>query len=251
MTATTAPAATVAPASQNLAFTLEDMYIGYDAVQFPDEYLDRLRVRLASGAYLPIVYRGYIDSTSAPTQGNTHHHSYNIASSSINAAYCVLREHDYASSLQFPVNTENFVRGGESLISAHYRFAAYEESPSLGRTDATLRWQARVNNVQHPQYPGRVSDALQRIAYMSSKDSGFAFESRQAFYQAFAIFPLLLSMPDESVSMMAGYDSRGVSSTLSFDFSGLTSGARKVSTMILDVSRELRISAGRSCVVVY
>eukprot|EP00965_Chrysotila_dentata_P053148 1763810-Pleurochrysis_carterae.AAC.1 len=63
------------------------MYLGYDAVQFPDEYLDRLRSRLASGAYLPIVYRGYIDSTSAPTSGTTHHHSYNIASSSINAAY--------------------------------------------------------------------------------------------------------------------------------------------------------------------
>eukprot|EP00965_Chrysotila_dentata_P128315 4242284-Pleurochrysis_carterae.AAC.1 len=57
MTATGNPTATVAPASQNLSFTLEDMYIGYDAVQFPDEYLDRLRARLASGAYLPIVYR--------------------------------------------------------------------------------------------------------------------------------------------------------------------------------------------------
>eukprot|EP00965_Chrysotila_dentata_P005729 188708-Pleurochrysis_carterae.AAC.1 len=31
MTATAEPDAAVAPASQNLAFTLEDMYLGYDA----------------------------------------------------------------------------------------------------------------------------------------------------------------------------------------------------------------------------
>eukprot|EP00965_Chrysotila_dentata_P041659 1381411-Pleurochrysis_carterae.AAC.1 len=80
------------------------------------------------------------------------------------------------------MNVENYVRNSESLISQHYKFLSFENSTNLGRTDGALRWYAKINNVQHPQYPARISDALQRIAYISSKDNGFAFESRQAFY---------------------------------------------------------------------
>eukprot|EP00965_Chrysotila_dentata_P205103 6182752-Pleurochrysis_carterae.AAC.1 len=53
-------------------FSLSNMALTYDAVSFPESYMQALRSRLASGAYLPWVYRTYVDSNSSPTSANSH-----------------------------------------------------------------------------------------------------------------------------------------------------------------------------------
>eukprot|EP00965_Chrysotila_dentata_P011815 387512-Pleurochrysis_carterae.AAC.1 len=168
-------------AAQTLDFQMSNMFLGYDAISLPPAYMQMLRERLATGSYLPIVYRTYLDSNSAPSAANSHTHAYNIASSSINRVYAVLRLSDYSSKVSAGLDLGSGAVGSDSVVSGYFAFKSFEKNRS-DTHDADLRYKFRVNNVSHPQYDATTTCALQRLAYLAPNSQGLSLETRRGFH---------------------------------------------------------------------
>eukprot|EP00965_Chrysotila_dentata_P029755 989017-Pleurochrysis_carterae.AAC.1 len=151
----------------------------YDCVSMPETYMTRLNSRLASGDYLPICFQTYVDSESSSTNTSTHTQQYNLASSSVNKVYCVLRNASYSSAPTKPVSFESDAHAQEGVVSSYYAFKSFESTPD---TDS-LQYSFRLNSVQHPQFKAGTSTALIIIAGMSH--GGTLVSSRGAFEKAY------------------------------------------------------------------
>ena len=84
----------------------------------------------------------------------------------------------------------------------------------------------KVNSVMHPQYECHERDAIWDTAYgqdyVNGPNAGNQIESRAAWFESKAIFPLNLNLTDGPLQLMSGYDSRGHSSFVEFNINGLT-----------------------------
>ena len=125
-----------------------------------------------------------------------------------------------------------------------------------------LKYYFTVSNTRHPQFEANILDAAADLSYMTdsvgTSARGHMVTSLNHFNNGTCVFPLCLCLPGQGPSLSTGYNTRGASTTMTFDVTGQTipaaSSASQVtaalSTFVLvESSAELRISGNRMCAV--
>lgn len=255
-TVTTAPTAVDAALC---TYSVNDIMVTMDAVSMQDEelYNTLTRARIEEVGYVSYYFKEYYTFNVAGQTATSINTRANVSSSSIDKLYGVLRTSTYADGgkAAFTLPTAAVVLG-DTAISPFMRFQSYDTATAANATadpdnekDNDLRFQFSVGNVKHPQYSARVSQAIERLVYASPTGTVLT-TSRTSFNQAHGVFVCPLCVLGEPYSVRSGYDSRGVSSQITWDVSGLkNAGVAVTSTLVVETTKELRVSAGRSTVV--
>lgn len=247
---------TVAADATACSYTVKDIQVVCDSVSFSNEDLYRslLAERMESQGYVSVFFKDYHVFNLAGQTASALNLRANVSSSSIDMLYGVLRKSTYANgnlpSFELPSNA---VVLGDTNVSPYFRFlsldTAIDSTAVTNESDQNLRYQFSVGNVKHPQFQAKISNAIERLAYCTPTGNIMA-TSRTAFNQAAATFVCPLALLGEPVGVRSGYDSRGVSSQITWDISGLANaGAAVTATLVVEVTKELRVSQGRSVVV--
>ena len=124
------------------------------------------------------------------------------------------------------------------------------------------RYQFRLNGVAHPQMKNDVLGALHELAMCADKvhqeSTGNMVTSIGQWHAGAFIVPLCLNHPGEGVSVISGFDSRGIQSSITLEVSGQTmptasaaSGTtNQISTTVLaEMTSTLFIGLGKSLAV--
>lgn len=238
-----------------LGYTISNLYFTVDSLCFDPMYDAMLRERLSSDGTLPITFPSWysFSTNNAHGGGGTSTSSssqFSLATQSMCNIYTVTRDATYNTPGQLATAMVSDVlsSGFETKYFTFQSFDSGADADTKGRLDGTLRYQYEINSVPYPTYRAPKSEAIFNTFYDSATlhdKVGNSVTSRQAFDTAKCVFPLTLTLPGEYVGVIAGMDTRGVSSHMSFNVSGATvTGNVNVFTAIKCQST-LLIGAGR------
>ena len=250
--------ATVTPPS----YTVSNPYFTIDSCVLPDAYNELLRRRLMQDEYLPINYKEYYTFINSGVTSSSYSNRFALSSGCINALYAVQRldSHNIFGA------TTNLAKssGSRSPIGAvgagvegkFFTYGTFKDGDDF--VDGTFRFQFSINNVNMPQFLATNKYAMSNLAFVNNKltprAAGILVASESAFCDAQAVYTCSLSHPDLSMKVMSGLNSRGINSQFYFNAQGLkgTSISTGMSCVVIaDTTAQLRITAGRSCSVVW
>ena len=264
------------PASAgNLSYSISNMFFTVDSIVVGDTYNQLLRNKLmGAGAFLPLNYKEYYTFTSDGIASTSYTNRFSLSAGSIDKLYAVQRRSSGPTSyrtigpatLLSPTATSNsssLEAVGNAFIGKYFTFISAKGDQN-DMLDGTLRYQWSVNNVQHPQYLARNSEAMADLAYTNDKlgfnATGILPSSPSSFCRAMAVYTLQLNHPELGLSVQSGYNSRGINSTMSFAMQGLGVETEKgdggvgtnsnvESLICVETTSQLRISAGKALAV--
>tara|TARA_B110000027_G_scaffold56574_1_gene61301 strand:+ start:66 stop:524 length:459 start_codon:yes stop_codon:yes gene_type:complete len=142
-------------------------------------------------------------------------------------------------------------------------FFNFKSFNSANKTNGTLRYQWQVNGISHPQHRATVLEACHDLtmitAQSSQSGSGNMVTSLTHYQNGNFVIPLVLNVPSAGPGTMTGFNSRGGNSTFNISITGQvipTADANAQTTnqisttVIAETTCELRISSGKSILVV-
>lgn len=260
-------------AAGSLSYSISNMYFTVDSIVVGDTYNQLLRNKLmGAGSFLPLNYKEYYTFTQDGIASTSYTNRFSLSAGSIDKLYAVQRGSSGAWAYNVAgvatCNAPAVVDGvsslehvGDILTGKYFTFVAAKGGAS-DMTDGTLRYQWSVNNVQHPQYLARNSEAMADLAYTNDKlgftANGIIPASPTAFCRSMAVYTLQLNHPELGLSVQSGYNSRGINSTMSFAMQGLSSDLARQgvgatsniqSLICVETTSQLRISAGKALAV--
>ena len=257
----------------NLSYTISNMFFTVDSIVVGDTYNQLLRNKLmGAGSFLPLNYKEYYTFAQDGIASTSYTNRFSLSAGSIDKLYAVQRGSSGgwaynvigAATCNAP-NVEDGISSlehlGDPLTGKYFTFISAKGGAS-DMTDGSLRYQWSINNVQHPQYLARNSEAMADLAYTNDKcgfnANGIIPSSPTAFCRSMAVYTLQLNHPELGLSVQSGYNSRGINSTMSFAMQGLSSNLAKQgigntsniqSLICVETTSQLRISAGKALAV--
>jgi len=230
-----------------------------ETVSFGPMYTRLLQERLANEPYLSISFKEYSLFNQHGTSSTAHDVHFSLSASSIDALYCTFRDTNYQNG---GCRTRQY-QGAvftDANLSNYFNFRSFN---SANKTNGTLRWQAQVNSVSHPQHRATVLEACHDLTMVNAQSSltgaGNMVTSLTHYQNGNFIIPLILNVPSAGPGTMTGFNSRGGNSTFNFSIQGQvvpTADANAqttnqiTTTVIAETTSELRISSGKSILVV-
>ena len=235
----------------NPTFSASEIYSTVDVLSMPEIYSQLVRERLATNGSISFNYKDFLSFSLPGQSGDTASISFNLSAQSLDKIYVVMRDSSYNAGTPNPgfKLSDEAVAFGDANLSSYFRFRTFDSTSSH---DGTASYQFNLNNVSWPQYRMRVSDALYNMAYCADIDrrDGLIVQSRLAAHQAYGVFICPLSLTDEGVGLLSGYDCRGVNSTFRFDAQGLVSGEKAVFA-VAEVTKTLVIGPGQQLSIMH
>lgn len=243
----------------SLTYTTSNMFFTVDSIVVGDTYNQLLRNKLmGQGSFIPLNYKEYYTFTNDGLSSANYTTRFSLSAGSIDKMYAVQRATGF-DTIGLAVNNNPTSDSNESvlehvgqnaLVGKYFAFIADKDGSD--DADGTLRYQWTVNNVQHPQYQARNSEAMADIAYCQDKlgfgNVGTMISSPSTFCRSMAVYTLQLNHPELGISVQSGYNSRGINSTLSFAMSGVQT-TNKQNMVVVETTSQLRISAGKALAV--
>ena len=300
------------PGIKPASYQIDDIYWTVDTISVDQAYGDMLRGKIAQYGYISLLFKEYYTFFKSGWQTKNDQHRFSLAAGSMDKVYSVLRDADYNRGCR---QAHTHLYELDHCYSPMFRFicpslldkhnygvpyvptllkniagetlpvgtvtAAYPPRPSWHfDRDTNMSFNYKVNSVMHPQYECHERDAIWDTAYgqdnVNGPNAGNQIESRAAWFEHKAIFPLNLNLTDGPLQLMSGYDSRGHSSFVEFNINGLTHGCMDsdctnnyqytmkpgggeddlamfphglTTTTIVETTSELRVGAGLSLAV--
>ena len=238
--------------NHQLNYAIRNLYATIDTISIDQLYGDLLRKRLNEQGYVSLLMKEYytyamsgINTTSANTR-------FALSAGSIDKVYAVLRNDNYSSRHMDAHEVDGAVLN-DAMVANYFTYPTYDSQTTR---DGTLRYQWVVNGVAHNQYQAAVSDAAFDLSYannLGETNTGHLVNSRVMFNDSMGVFTLLLNMPDESIQVQTGLDSRSVSSQMELKFTGLNipAGNSVNCFVVACVTQEVRIGQGLSLAVAH
>lgn len=265
--------ATQTTAAASLAYNISNMYFTIDSIVVGDTYNQLLRNKLmGAGSFLPLNYKEYYTFSQEGIASTSYTNRFSLSAGSIDKLYAVQRgskgnwKYDVIGPATCNVpaaadGVSSLEHIGDVLTGKYFTFVSGKGGAS-DMTDGNFRYQWSINNVQHPQYLARASEAMADLAYTNEKvgfnANGIIPASPSAFCRAMAVFSLQLNHPELGLSVQSGYNSRGINSTMSLSIQGLSSSEARggvtadsnvQSLICVETTSQLRISAGKALAV--
>ena len=244
--------------AQQVSFQLDNIYFTCDSVVPPASYNALLRERLQMEP-IKINYKSYYTFDLASITAGASTNRFSLSSGSIDCVSAVYRDQSYSTTgikgaiLADAQNTDSFVAN-------YFRFRSY--NPAVGAK--SMRYNAKINNIQHPQYEADSLEALVDVAYNADKLRswwGNLITSRASFEDGLFQAGILLNCPsDLGVALKSGIDSSGMSSVMAFQASGQVipaAGADQADTgainclVMVETTQSLVVELGKMAVVEY
>jgi hypothetical protein len=230
-----------------------------ETVSFGPMYTRLLQERLAKEPYLSIAFKNYHLFNNHGTTSTAHDMRFSLSASSIDAFYCLFREGSY----QTPgVRTRQY-QGALFTDANLANFFNFKSFNSDNKTNGTLRYQWQVNAVSHPQHRATVLEACHDLTMLTAQSSmggtGNMVTSLTHYQNGNFVIPLILNVPSAGPGTMTGFNSRGGNSTFNISIQGQvvpTANAASQTTgqisttIVAETTSELRISSGKSILVV-
>lgn len=256
-----------------LSYTIRNMFFSVDSIVVGDAYNQLLRSKLmGAGSFLPLNYKEYYTFSHDGISSTSYSNRFSLSAGSIDKLYAVQRGSlgtwAYNAIGAATCNAPAVADGvspleaiGDPLVGKYFTFVSAKGGAS-DSLDGALRYQWSINNVQHPQYLARMSEAMADMGYTNGKTgfdtNGIIPSSPSAFCRSMAVFSLQLNHPELGLSVQSGYNSRGINSTMSFAMQGLSSSLARggvsatsniQSLVCVETTSQLRISAGKALAV--
>jgi hypothetical protein len=243
-------------------YVVNNPYFTIDSCVLPDAYNELLRRRLMQDEYLPINYKEYYTFINSGITSSSYSNRFALSSGCINALYAVQRLDSHnvfgaatnlakSSGARSPIGAVGAGVAGKFFTYGTFKAGADYE-------DGTFRFQFSINNVNMPQFLATNKYAMSNLAFVHNKltprTQGILVASESAFCDAQAVYTCGLSHPDLSMKVMSGLNSRGINSQFYFNAQGLNTASISTgmsSVVIADTTAQLRVTAGRSCSVVW
>jgi len=247
--------------SPNLSYSVSNLYLTVDTIQFGDGLYDQLlRKRLADEAFVPIYYRDYFSFSHDGINTDADTVRFAVAASSVDKCIATFRNGSYRSPGVRGIQLDNTI--GDAYISNYFRFRSYDSQTTK---NGTLKMQYRVNSTPHPTYPQAVTESLADIAYTMDKvgptSAGIVQSSLEGFNDGQFAHVLTLAHPSGNMVGQLGLDSRGITSQFEFVFTGLSApgassaevSGQQVATasafIVVQVTSMLMLAMGREVTV--
>lgn len=269
-------------------YQFAEIYWTIDTISVDQTYGDMLRGKIAQFGFISLIFKEYYTFQKSGWDANTtDNHRFSLSTGSLDKMYTVLRtgtgNHGKPDSLM--ANEAGYQLADPTMGTTwtpwlHF-VAPYvdlvwnygllgKESPRPEwhfLNDCDLKYNYKINSVMHPQYEATVRDAIWDCFYshdmVDGHHAGSQITNRAVWADTAAIFPCCLNLTDGPLQLMSGYDSRGHSSFVEFNLSGMypdnykktEGGAAKkampslTTTSICETSSELRVGAGLSLAV--
>ena len=247
-------------ASSSLNYKLEDMYFSIDSIVVDPMYSMALRDQLSREQFIPINYKEYYTYTLAGQASSAYQNRFALSTGSMDKLYAIQRPTTYnAGTERSIVNGE----GGDAHVAKYFAFESLSENTD-GYTgnDDNFKFTWHINNVQHGQYRQKLIEACADLAHMNDKcgdySVGFMPRTLKHFKETQCVIPLQLNHAESPISVMSGYNSRGINSMCVFDVEGLdmTTNKPRISSsktfesmVIVETTAQLRIASGRALAV--
>ena len=233
-----------------VTYSVSNIYFTVDTIAVSPVYGEMLRSRIMSQGYIPILYKEWYTYGQGSITTTSYSTRFALSSGSIDRLYAVQRKAQYSARTNQGVKMTDVVFG-DSLCAEYFNFESFDSSV---KKDGTLNYVWNINNVQIPQFRAHCSNAMFDLAYGWAKHTGHLGNlvcSRDQWHDNCAVFTCILNLPEEPVSLMSGYDSRGSNSQFSFDVAGLDLLGQSAihSFVIAECTQELRVGAGLSLAV--
>ena len=254
-------------AAANMTYTVSDCYLGLDTISFGDSlYESLLRERLSQGN-LEIFYKNYYTFTNDGIKSGASSTRFSVASTSIDKIYSTNRNSSYRS-VGIRGHTLPDQALGDAVVGNYFRFMSFDTENTSKCGD--LRVSHMVNSVMHPQYKKKAIESLADLVLYSEKSgvgaAGIIPTSLAAYHNGLYVNTVNLSHPISGMIGQVGYDSRGISSQLSYDVTGARVPGETVSGatlypategqldsishfVVVSTTAKMIIGLGRECVV--
>ncbi len=275
-------------------YSFEHIYWTIDTISVDQTYGDMLRGKMAQFGFISLIFKEYYTFQKSGWDANsTDNHRFSLSTGSLDKLYTVMRTDLSLTGMPRPIFSS--VPGGDAHVNsmitwtpwlrfiAPYIGAKWNYGPmgvSVPRpgwhfdNDWSMQYNYKINSVMHPQYQATARDAIWDMAYshdfVDGHHAGTQITSRQVWADSAAIFPSCQNLTDGPLQLMSGYDSRGHSSFIEFNISGLhptnyykmklnAAGTaydeaepaitNLTTTSVLETSSELRVGQGLSLAV--
>ena len=209
-------------AALNPTYSVTNLFATIDTVHFGDQYDAMLTDRLVSENSLQLRFKEYYSFSLKNTTGTSHDVRFSLSASSVDALFTCCRAANYETS---GIRTRQY--SGASFSDAHcanfFKFLAFNDSTTAR---GSVRYQYDINSVKMPQYLADVVDAAHE-AVMLTNEHGFSgrgtmVSSLADFCDGKAIFPLILNMPGNPISVASGLNTKGSNTQFSVSLQGQT-----------------------------
>jgi hypothetical protein len=234
-----------------LFYTLKEMYFTIDTISLDPMYSMAIRDMLQREQFIPLNYKEYYCFTLDGQTGASYTNRFSLSSSSIDKLYAVQRLSSFQTE-GIPATDLGSTVVGDRFIPNFFKFKLFESATGL--SNGTFRYNWSINNVKHPQYQARAHEAIRDLAFVNGKigdeNSGFIPTSVTAYKEAMAVVPLTLCHPEQPVSVMSGYNSKGINTQLTYEVTGLSNTAGGYQSLVCaEVTSQLRIASGKNLAV--
>jgi hypothetical protein len=234
-----------------LNYILSKIYFTIDSLVVDPMYSMALRDQLAKNEFIPINYKEYYTYTLGSQKSDSYQNRFALSSGSIDKLYGITRPSEYNTGNVAAI-TVTGATGTDSHVAKYFAFESLSESSYSGNAD-DLKYQWSINNVAHPQYRAQLIEACADLAYINDKcgdySDGIMPTNFETFKTAQTVIPLVLNHPETPISVMSGYNSRGINSMMVLDVQGLDTGSFSSSyesMVIVETTAQLRASQGKS-----
>ena len=242
-------------------YEVSDIFFTVDTIQVDEMYHTMLRERLSNEGEIRLMYKEYYSWSVGGHTGSACNTRFSLSSGSIDKLYAVMRDSNH-QTVGTPATTMT-PAFGDTFVAAPFCFVSMSDN-STSTTEGDLRAQWSINNTLHPQFRAGCLNAIFDQAYCNDKvydqSGGTLLSSMSQFHTGMAVFALRLNHPGEPISVMSGYDSKGVNSQMSINFEHLTVPTASANTgvtatystfVVAETTAQLVIGLGRSVAVSY
>jgi hypothetical protein len=233
-----------------LFYTVKNMYFTIDTISLDPMYSMAIRDMLQREQFIPLNFKEYYCFTLDGQTGTSYTNRFSLSSSSIDKLYAIQRPASFQSEGQIAVDLGSSAVG-DRFIPNFFKFKLFESA--VASLNGTFRYNFSINNVKHPQYQARASEAIRDLAFVNGKlgdeSVGFIPTSIASYKEAQAVVPLTLCHPEQPVSVMSGYNSKGINTQLTYEVTGLSNVGTYQSLVCAEVTSQLRIASGKNLAV--
>ena len=258
----TAVSTFIGPGSAQAEYEIKNFYALIDCISISDESLDAiLSDQMSQQGYLPVPFKSYY----AFQQAHSGSSKFQVSSQSIDAVWSMYRPSNTVTG----TGTVPTLRA-HSVLSAPLPVSGYVVNPATTRRGSTVEkyvapafcfstlgpettYQLQINNAYIPQAPLSGPEIASYTASNLPDHEYFPEDLTMAEYMLTSnVACTRLDMPGSSDSRVAsGIDSRSSNVMCSLNSTGTNfAGATFDSLIFIETTCEMRISAGRSIVVV-
>jgi len=234
-----------------LFYTIKNMYFTIDTISLDPMYSMAIRDMLQREQFIPLNFKEYYCFTLDGQTGTSYTNRFSLSSSSIDKLYAIQRLSSFQTEGQIATDLGSSTVG-DRFIPNFFTFKLFD-SVSTG-SNGTFRYNWSINNVKHPQYQARAHEAIRDLAFVNGKIGdetvGYIPSTPDVFKSAMAVVPLTLCHPEQPVSVMSGYNSKGINTQLTYEVTGIANNTSNYQSLVCaEVTSQLRIASGKNLAV--